>query len=164
MRNIKKNLVVYYSLTGNTKKIALEIAKRLNADVDEIKDEKERKSIMGFIKSGYEAVLKKTPKIRYKMNSGKYSHVIIGTPTWAQNISSPIRTYLIENKEKIKEVSFFATHSGKNEQNVFLNMEETLSKKPKYKLSFNSKEINNGKFREKITSSFGKNKCPKVKV
>ena len=42
---MKKNkiLVVYYSKTGNTKKIGEELAKKLNADVEEVIDLKNRR-------------------------------------------------------------------------------------------------------------------------
>ena len=51
-----KVLVAFYSRTGSTKLVAEAIAQALNADVEEIKDKKDRNGIFGFLKSGYEAV------------------------------------------------------------------------------------------------------------
>ena len=55
-----KNLVVYYSRTGRTKKIAKEIQERLNADIEEIHDVKNREGILGWLSAGRDAGTKKT--------------------------------------------------------------------------------------------------------
>jgi len=47
-----KTLVAYYSRTGNTKKVAVEIAKNLKADIDEIIDKKDRSGMIGWIIGG----------------------------------------------------------------------------------------------------------------
>ena len=49
--DLGKVLVVYYSLTGHTKDIALQIADKTNADIFEIKTVKEYKSPAVYIES-----------------------------------------------------------------------------------------------------------------
>jgi flavodoxin len=141
-----KILIVYYSKTGNTKKIAKEIAKNLNADLDEIKDlQYQGWNVLGKV------MFKKETKIKYKKNPLKYDLVIVGTPVWAWNITPPVRTYLNKNKSKIKKVAFFCTYGG-NSGKTFESMEK-LSKKPlailklKFK-QFQKREINSGDMKE----------------
>ena len=43
-----KILVAFYSRSGNTKKVGLELAKFLNAQTDEIFDKKDRSGIKGW--------------------------------------------------------------------------------------------------------------------
>jgi flavodoxin len=50
-----KILIVYYSRTGRTKKIAEKIQYRLNADIDEISDTKNRAGILGWLSAGRDA-------------------------------------------------------------------------------------------------------------
>jgi flavodoxin len=141
---MKKILVVYYSRTGNTKKIAKEIAKNLDADLDEIRDLKNRKGLMAWIASGREARLEKITEIKYKKNPSKYDLVIVGTPVWAWNITPPVRTYLTKNK--LKNTAFFCTYGGVPGK-TFESMEK-LSKKPISKVGLNAKEMKN--FKNKI--------------
>ena len=53
-----KVLVVYYSRTGNTRFVAEAIAQSLEADIEEIKDGKNRMGVFGFLRRGYEAIFK----------------------------------------------------------------------------------------------------------
>ncbi|GAB2874812.1 hypothetical protein GCM10027277_50050 [Pseudoduganella ginsengisoli] len=55
-------LVVYYSRSGVTEKIAQEIASRCGADMDAIREERSRAGPLGFLRSAYECVRRKLPK------------------------------------------------------------------------------------------------------
>jgi len=104
-----KILVAYYSKTGNTKKVALEIARALKADVDEIIDLKKRSGILGWLIAGRDAMKEKQTEIVTTKDPGDYNLVIIGTPIWAWNTTPAIRTYITQFKDKFKNVSFFIT-------------------------------------------------------
>ena len=76
-----KKLVVFYSRSGNTQKVALEIARSLRADVDEIIDLKDRtRKIIGWLIAGKDASQKKLTEIKFKKDPKNYDLVIIGTP------------------------------------------------------------------------------------
>ncbi|MBA3064202.1 flavodoxin [Candidatus Woesearchaeota archaeon] len=105
-----KALVVFYSRTGITKEIAVHISEELDCDIEQIFDVKTRKGILGFIKSGFESVFRIMPKIKEaELDPEKYGLIIIGTPIWAGNMASPMRTYLFQNNEKLDKVAFFCT-------------------------------------------------------
>lgn len=140
-------LVSFYSRSGNTKKVAEKISKSLSADIDEIKDLKDRtRTIMGWIISGRDAMQKKSTKIKYRKNPSSYDLVIIGTPVWAWTISPAIRAYLSENK--FKKVAFFCTCGG-NKGNAFEEMRK-LSKSPLAELELTDKKINEPNSNRKI--------------
>jgi flavodoxin len=104
-----KILVVSYSRSGNTKKIAEQIAKKLDADFDEVIDMKDRhRKIIGWLIAGKDAMAKEKTEIKYKKDPTEYDLVIVGTPIWAWTMTPAIRTYLTENK--FSEVAFFCTY------------------------------------------------------
>lgn len=150
------NLITYYSRTGNTKKIAEQIKKILKSDIDEIIDLKSRKGILGFITGGFSAALRRQTKIKYNKTPEKYKTLIIGTPVWAGNMTPAIRTYLIQNKSKIKNTAFFCTCGG--QQNKTFNELAKLTKKPLAVLEIKDKKINTEETQNKI-----KQFCRKVK-
>ncbi|MBD3355247.1 flavodoxin [Candidatus Woesearchaeota archaeon] len=132
-----KTLVVYYSRTGNTKKVAEDIAKELKADVDEIKDKAKREGFFNYFKSGYHAARKKLTEIGTAKDPFKYDLVIIGTPVWSWTVTPAVRTYM--DKNEFKKVAFFCTCGGQKGK-TFEEMEK-LSKKPLAKLEIKEKQI-----------------------
>jgi flavodoxin len=120
-----KSLVVFYSRTGTTKKVAEAISKKLNADIEEIVDLKSRKGILGFFSGGKDAFKKELTKIKKtEKNPADYDLVLIGSPIWAGTMVPAVRTYL--NDAKIKKAAFFATGGSPSPQRVFPDMHEMI--------------------------------------
>ncbi len=97
---MKKILVVYYSLTGNTKKVAEEISKNLNVDSDRV------------VVKGKHMPFQKKFEMSYQKDPSNYDLIIVGTPVWAFGPVPAVKKYLVENKKKIKKIAFFCTHAG----------------------------------------------------
>ncbi|WP_297899703.1 flavodoxin family protein [Methanobrevibacter sp.] len=134
-------LITYYSRTHITEKVALKLKEELNCDLEQIIDKKNRSSFFSYIKSGFEAARKIPADIEEtEKNPNEYDLVIIGTPVWSGSMSTPILTYLKQNKDNFNNVAFFCTCGG-NEGKTFVNMEELLSKKPLNTLSMNKKDV-----------------------
>lgn len=110
-----KKLVVFFSYTGNTKKIAESIQKKLNCDILEIKPVKP-------YSTDYQTVVdeeqnnessKKKPEIQsIDKDLSQYDEIIVGSPVWWYTIVPVIRTFLSENDLKGKIIKPFATNAG----------------------------------------------------
>ncbi|MBC7100555.1 flavodoxin [Methanothermobacter tenebrarum] len=148
-----KTLVVYYSRTGNTQKIAKKIASEIGCDIEEIEDTQNRSGIIGFLRSAYQAIRGKDTKLKpYNKNPQDYDLVIIGTPIWGGRPSVPISTYLKENKGKFKHVAFFCTYGGTGFENTIETMKKITDKEPTATLDIRESEIKNEAYDHKIES------------
>ncbi len=112
-----KKAIVYYSLTGNTDYVAKKIAFKISADLIRLYPVKEcpDKGFKKYFWNGKAAVMKESPKLqKYTFDASLYDEIIIGSPVWASNITPPIRTFINENKEalKNKKISVFLCFSG----------------------------------------------------
>lgn len=137
-----KTLIVYYSRSGQTHKIAKQLALKINADLEEIKDKKNRSGIFGFISSGNEAHMRvNTPIDELEKNPDAYDITIIGTPIWANNVSTPIRSFLKDYKTSLKDIAFFCTSMGSDPKPVFKSMEKIIDRKPATVLNVTSRDI-----------------------
>ena len=153
-------LVVYYSRTGHTKKVGDELAKAMPGDVEEIVDTANRAGPVGWLMSGREASRKKLAKIQpVKKDPASYDIVVIGTPIWASNMSSPVRTYLTENKAKFKNVAFFCTEGSKGSEKAFAEMGGIVGKKPKATLTITMADIKSGSVGDKVKKFAGEIKA-----
>jgi len=149
--DVMKALTVFYSRSGKTKKIAQAIATQLKCDIEEIFDTKNRNGIAGFLSAGTDANLKKLTILKdIKMNPSLYDIVIIGTPVWSSNISTPIRTYISLYRKEMKEVAFFCNRLGSDAQKIFADMENLCQKTPIARLELTSREIVRELYTDKI--------------
>ncbi len=111
-----KNLLVYYSYTGNTKIIVDIIKEKVDCDVVELKPK------TPFLEENYQAIVDK-----YQSNESSkecveiedinidlsdYEKVIIGTPVWWYTITPVLREFLKNNDLSQKQVYAFATNAG----------------------------------------------------
>jgi len=146
-----KALVVYYSRTGSTAKLARDIAARMGCDIDPIVDTVKRTGIIGWLKSGRGAMRKGLTRLEPpKLDPAQYDLVIVGTPVWATSVSVPVRTYLQENKGKIGRVAFFLTAGGENVGPVLADMEAVCGKKPVATLGVRMQDVKKGRHGEKV--------------
>jgi flavodoxin len=150
MKNMK-TLVVYYSRTGRTKRIAEEIAKKLSADIEEIIDIKQRFGPIGFIDGGRQAKKKELTEIKTcSKEPSQYDVVIIGTPIWYFTMATAIRTYLHQQKDLLPKVALFCTYGGIGVERTFSDMEELCGKKPVSILGVTTMELIRGTYSESM--------------
>ena len=152
-----KIFLAFYSRSGNTKKVAEAISEILKCDKEEIFDMKNRKGIHGFLSAGTDANLRRLTAIKeIKNNPSLYDMVIIGTPIWSSNISTPIRTYLSLYKEDFKKVAFFCTRLGSDAKKVFTDIKNLSQKTPLALLELTSREVARDQYIQKV-KEFTKN-------
>ena len=107
---MSNTLVVYYSLTGNTRHVAEAIAAALNADLEIIEDTFNRDTSLGRPRSAIEGLLGLRSSITPpKHDLSEYDLVVVGTPVWSARLSSPVRAYLSQQRASLKRVAFFCT-------------------------------------------------------
>lgn len=105
-----KSAVVYYSLDGSTRAAAQAIAAKKGTDIFELIEKKgKRKGPWGFMKSGFQAVMKAKTKL-VDDHTGKlkdYDTLYIGTPIWAAMPAPAVNAFLSTADLKGKSVYFF---------------------------------------------------------
>lgn len=146
-----KILLAYYSRTGTTKRIAEEIKESIDCDIEELISVRNRSGMIGFLFSGKEGSQGVPADIKpIANNPADYDLVIIGTPIWSGNLSSPARRYLLDNAGKFKKISLFCTMGGNEYEKTFNEMEKICGLKSIANLAINGKEIAKSEYRSKL--------------
>lgn len=111
-----KSLVIYYSLTENTKFIAETVAREIGADVLVLRtvDKKiQPKGFMKYIWGGRQVFMKEAPELEpLEKDPADYELLIIGTPVWAWNFTPPLKSFFAAHKLSGKKIAIFCTHGG----------------------------------------------------
>jgi len=123
-----KKIVLFYSFEGNTKLIAENIAKTIDADVLELKPKEEIKSkgFMKYVWGGKAAMMKTQPELLpFDKNIQDYDVLFIGTPVWAWTYAPPLNTFFATHSLRNKKIALFCCHGG-GKGKIFSKMAEVL--------------------------------------
>ena len=147
-----KALVVYFSLTGNTRKIGGIIAKALKADSEEIVpaetiDAKKDPGNMAFV-----SLFGRIPEIKEaKKDPAKYDLLVLGGQPWAFNLSPPVKSYIIRNRGHFpKKMAFFITHGGIRGNSTIEQMAGLSRRTPVATLLVREREIEYGGYEARL--------------
>jgi flavodoxin len=136
-----KTLLVYYSWTGNTRKLAQKITSKLKCDVEEINEKKKRKGKIGFMLGGFQAVFGMKTKIdKPKKDPSKYDLVLLGSPVWSGRITPALRSYISETNG-ISNYAFFCSKGGGEHGKAIDIVAKLVGKKPKASLAVKKSDI-----------------------
>lgn len=146
-----KTLIIYFSRTGVTKKVAEILKEKLGADIENITNNVNYQGVIGYFRAGREGMKRLLPEIN-PLNSKPedYDLVVVGTPVWSFTMASPVRSFLEKYKSQIKRAAFFRTQGGQGSEKTFKEMAEILGQSPMAKLAILTKEAVSGQAGEKI--------------
>ena len=148
-----KILVVYYSRTGVTRKVARAVAESLAADSEELIDTKNRSGPIGFAVAAKDAALKKTVPIQPPQKvPGDYDLVVIGTPVWADTISTAVRAYLGDHGGDIRKAAVFCTTHTSGIEKATGAMEAMIGGEVLARAGFRQKHVKRDKHVEALNA------------
>ncbi len=140
-----KALVVYYSRTGTTRRLAGAISAAIPCDVEEIFDTRNRVGVLGYLRSGFDALLRRRTVLEpTRYDPAFYDLLIVGTPVWNASVSAPVRTYLTTQKGRIKQVAFFCTCGGVGADRAFRQMTDVCGVEPRDVLAVRQIDVERG--------------------
>lgn len=115
-------LCIYYSRTGNTKRVMETIAKEMDAELLALTDGVERSGLRGWLRSGMDAMRKDCPDVlpfETERKLENYRLVIIGTPVWAGRCSSVVRSFLKQHGKELDRVAYVLTRAANTNARIF---------------------------------------------
>ncbi|WP_343009567.1 flavodoxin family protein [Clostridium celatum] len=124
-----KNLVIFYSLEGNTRLIANTISKTINADILEVRTKKKYydKGFRKYFFGGKNVLFKVKPQLEeIDKNINSYENIFIGTPIGVGTYAPAYNTFLEKYKIQNKKIALFACHGGGGALKFYNNIKEKI--------------------------------------
>jgi menaquinone-dependent protoporphyrinogen IX oxidase len=154
-------LVIFYSRSGTTRRIATALSATLGCSIEEIVEGRSRNGFFGYCRSIIEARRKQLPDIPPAKNDpSSFDLVVIGTPVWAWSVSSPVRAYLTANKDRLPAVAFFCTLGDKGSETAFAQMQGIVGKPPRATCAITAGELASGGEGPKLANFAGALRIP----
>lgn len=136
-----RQLLLYYSNSGNNKKLARFISKRYNIEAVEVKEIRKKRNMFTI---AMDTIFSRRPKIEpLTAEFSIYDRVYIIAPLWMGKIASPMLTALQTYGNKIQSYSYITLSGGPEESKEKTEQTlNTLIKKENHSmLGFSIKEL-----------------------
>ena len=115
VKNAKKTLVVYYSYTDDTRRLANMIHEKVGGDIFEIQPLALYSSDYdaAFVQGRKEVEERFKPQLRNTLDDiAEYGIIYIGSPIWFNTIAPPVASFLFEQRLAGKTIIPFFTYDG----------------------------------------------------
>jgi hypothetical protein len=138
-------LVAYFSRSGSTERLALKLAAKLGADVEQVKPLTPYDGAGGYLKGVWHSLSRQAPAVECQRNPADYALVIIGSPVWAGRLCAPMRSYLARFNGQIGAVAaFWVSGSGAAYRAVAGEIQTLSGHAPLATASFAEREVGAG--------------------
>ena len=148
-----KALVVYYSLSGNTRTVATALAGDLAADIEELRCNQYSPGFWGYLRACYDSWKGNLPPIEVLAHApSHYDLVTIAGPIWMFHPATPVRAYLKLERSQLPRVAFVLTHGGSAGERSLREMEEIAGKAPLATLVVREMDVKAQRFASALSS------------
>ena len=155
---MKPCLIVCYSRTGTTAKVANALALACGADIERLQDLRPRDGATGFLRSAWQGLRKLPGEIAPpQRRPSDYPFILLGTPVWAGQMSAPMRSYILRQREHFRRIGLFCTAGGGDGQDVLTSMAEMCNKLPVASMCLRQCDVLSGHYQQALadfTSDF----------
>jgi len=148
---MKSCLLAFYSNTGRTRRVAEQIAKRLDCDICDIEERHPRGGWSGYLRSAFEAFTGRRPALQPQpYDPSRYALVLVGTPVWIGQVASPVRAFLAHHPLLQARLAVFCTYGGSGAEQALDSLERLAGKQPVTRLAVTDAEIDSGAGAHKV--------------
>jgi flavodoxin len=139
-------LILFYSLSGNTRAVANALAQEFGADIEEIRCNRYSRGFFGLVRAAYDSWTgRRSPIAPLQHGLGHYDVVLIGGPIWAFHPAPPLRALVRREASQMARVGFFLTHGGSAGEKSLRELERLTGKAPIATLLVREGDIKAGK-------------------
>ena len=146
-------LIVYYSMTGNTKKAAERLAEHTMADLERLNDKCSYDGTRGKLKLILKSVFRTRAAIyKPEKDLSVYEKAVICTPVYNCSLAPAVRAYIVSHKDSLalKRVCLVTVSGGTSAEKAACEIEETLGAALAGKCSVYQDDIETGSYQQKL--------------
>jgi flavodoxin len=153
----KRILVVYYSMSGNTQRVAKDLAAYLGADLQRLRERTHRRGFRGYLRAVFDSLRARPASlIHTARDAAGYDLIIVGTPIWAGRITPAVRTYLESLRGRTRHVAFFTTSGHTGVDKVLPAMQRLVDLESIASIGFCARELRDAAcYENKLTAFLG---------
>jgi flavodoxin len=143
---MNSTLVVFYSLTGNSRRLAQLLAAQNGWPVGEVVEVRPRiASGWGFVRCALDSLFHRRPVIVYEgLDPAAFASVVLVTPIWMGELAGPMRSFVAIYKERMRRFAVLTTMGGRGSSNAFAEIARIAKRDPVIGETVTAREVEDG--------------------
>ncbi|HWI81125.1 flavodoxin [Ramlibacter sp.] len=138
-------LVVFYSYTGTSRRLAQLLCAQLDWPSGEIVERQSRAGGSGTVRCILDTLLRRRPAIRYDgPDPAGYDAVVLVSPIWAYGLAGPMRSFVGEQRAKLRNVAVISVMGSAGASNAVAEIDRLSGRAPLIAAAFTSREVLDG--------------------
>jgi flavodoxin len=139
-------LIVYYSRSGYTRRVAEAIAASCAADVEALRPLRDYQGVGGYLRAALDTLRLRTPELQpLTHDPSAYQLVLLGTPVWGGHIPAPVYSFVSHHGAQCRRLAAFCTMGGSGGEKVLDTIAELAGKPLAGRLVLTDGDIDAGK-------------------
>jgi flavodoxin len=140
-----KNLIVCYSNTGTSRRVADLLASQFQWPRGEVCEARSRAGALGMLRCVTDSLFSRHPLIDYEgSDPWSFETVVLIAPIWLTRLAGPMRSFVRDHATGLKRVAIISVMGGKGATNAFAEIEQILGYPPILSTSFTTREVDDG--------------------
>jgi len=149
-------LIVCYSYTGTSHRLAQMLGRALNWPLAEIHDAKPRSGAWGTWRCVVDSLLRRRPPMRYAgPDPGQFDAVVLVSPIWAGRLAGPMRSFVALHRDRLRDVAIVSTMDERGAENAVAEVGHLLGRAPLMSMAVTAREVDDGSCAARL-DDFGK--------
>lgn len=150
-----KALVVVYSYTGTSRRLAQLLCSQLDWPLGEIRETRRRAGAAGTLRCVADSLLRRRPLIRYEGPDPRdFGAVVLVSPIWAYRLAAPMRSFVADRRADLPHVAVISTLGSSGGPNAVAEIGRLLGHAPILAAAFTAREVEDGSYAVRL-QAFG---------
>lgn len=138
-------LVVCYSYTGISRRLAQLLCSHHGWPLGELVDEHPRAGPAGTLRCVLDSLLRRHPTVRYEgPDPDDFHTVVLVSPIWIYGLAGPMRSFVAARREALRRVAVIFTMGSGGASNAVAEIAHILGRAPILVRAFTSREVEDG--------------------
>jgi hypothetical protein len=152
---MNKILVVVYSYTGTSRRVADLLCSQQGWPMAEIVATRPRAGVLGNLQCLLDSVFRRHPPIRYEgPHTRDFDAVVLVSPIWGERLAGPMRSFVRTRRNHMPDVAVVSVMGGHGAPNAVAEISHLIGRSPILDAAFTTREVESGSFATRL-EAFG---------
>jgi len=138
-------LVVFYSYTGTSRRVAELLCSQQNWRMAEVLEARPRRGMRGTLRCLLDSALRRQPPVRYEGPPPEgFDAVVLVSPIWMQRLAGPMRSFVAERRARLPDVAVVNVMGGTGAPDAIAEISRRIGRAPVLSTSVSMHEVDDG--------------------